>query len=273
MSLRHIRNLCFMTLATFLGPAAFLAQGALTPAGALPHFTTGGGWRTVWILVNSSNNPNAAVQLNFIGSDGPAGTPGTPLTIPLADGISGQALPASSTYSVTIRPFGLVALESTSSDPTATEGWVQVSTDSSTTTVLERFDYTSLPSNGIVNLQRGGTFPQFSATATGYMLPFVEAQGDFTAIAIANVTNTTLNVAVTIRNYLGTTKGTHTLTLAPQEHASFLLSTKYPETAGVAGTIEFYAGGTNQIAVMGLSFNGINDAFTSELSIPTTGVQ
>jgi hypothetical protein len=105
------------------------------------------------------------------------------------------------------------------------------------------------------------------------MLPFVEAEGDYTAIAIANVTSSTINVAVTTRNYLGTTKGIHTLTLAPQEHTSFLLSKQYPETAGAAGTVEFYAGGVNQIAVMGLSFNGTNDAFTSELSIPTTGVQ
>jgi hypothetical protein len=265
--MRQIRNLILFALAVILGPAAFPAQGAVTPAGALPHFATGGGWRTVWILVNSSSNPNAAVQLNFIGDNG------SPLSIPLMDGITQQALSPASTYSVTIRPFGLIALESTSSDPAETTGWVQVSTDSSTTTVLERFDYTSLPSNGIVNLQRGGTFPQFSATATGYMLPFLEAGGDFTAIAIANVTNSTINVTVTIRNFLGTTKGTHTLTLAPQQHTAFLLSQEYPETAGAAGTIEFYAGGINQIAVMGLSFNGINDAFTSELSIPTTGVQ
>jgi hypothetical protein len=271
--MRQIRNLFLMAVAVLLGPAAFLAQGAVTPAGALPHFATGGGWRTVWILVNSSSNPNAAVQLNFIGSDGPAGTPGTPLTIPLADGITGQALTPASTYSVSIRPFGLVALESTSSDPAETTGWVQVSTDSATTQVLERFDYTSPPANGIVNLQRGGTYPQISATATGYMLPFNEAEGDFTAIAIANVTNSAINVNVTTRNFLGTTKATHTLTLAPQEHRQFLLKSEYAETAGVLGTVEFYAGGVNQIAVMGLSFNGINDAFTSELSIPTTGVQ
>jgi hypothetical protein len=220
--------------------------------------------------VNSSSNPNAAVQLNFIVD---SGSPRS--VLPLADGITGQELTPASTYSVSIRPFGLVALESTSTDSTATTGWVQVSTDSSTTTVLERFDYTSLPDpkSGIVNLQRGGTFPQFSATATGYMLPFNEAEGDFTAIAIANVTSSTINVTVTTRNFLGTTKGTHTLTLAPQEHQQFLLASKYTETAGVLGTVEFYAGGINQIAVMGLSFNGINDAFTSELSIPTTGVQ
>jgi hypothetical protein len=265
--MRQIRNLFLTTLAVLLGPAVYSAQGAVTPAGALPHFATGGGWRTVWILVNSSSNPNAAVQLNFIGDDG------SPLTIPLADGITGDALPPASTYSVAIRPFGLIALESTSTDSAATTGWVQVSTDSSTTTVLERFDYTSLPSNGIVNLQRGGTYPQISATATGYMLPFNEAEGDFTAIAIANVTNSTINVTVTTRNYLGTTKGTHTLTLTPQQHTQFLLKNEYAETAGVLGTVEFYTGGINQIAVMGLSFNGINDAFTSELSIPTTAAQ
>lgn len=265
--MRQIRNLLLMALAVILGPAAFLSQGAVTPVGALPHFVTGGGWKTTWILVNSSSNPNAAVQLNFIGNDG------SPLAIPLLDAVTGQALTSASTYSVTIRPLGIVAVESTSTDPTSIEGWVQVSTDSSTTTVLETFDYTSLPSNGIVNLQRGGAIPQNNATATGYMLPFNEFGKDFIAIAIANVTNSTINVTVTTRNFLGTTKATHQLQLNPQQHESFVLDQKYPETVGVLGSIEFYTGSPNQIAVMGLSFNGTNDAFTSELSIPTTGVQ
>jgi len=72
--MRQIRNLLLMALAVILGPAAFLSQGAVTPAGALPHFATGGGWKTVWILVNSSSNPNAAVQLNFIGDNGKSST-------------------------------------------------------------------------------------------------------------------------------------------------------------------------------------------------------
>lgn len=266
--MRQIRNLLLMALAVLLGPAAFLAQGAVTPAGALPHFVTGGGWRTVWFFVNSSNNANAAVQLNFIVD---AGSPRT--VPPLANAITGVALTAASTYSATIPPFGLVAIESTSTDSKATAGWVQVSTDSSTTQVLESLDYTSLPANGIINLQRGGTLPQYNATATGYMLPFNEAEGNFTAIAIANVTNSAISVTITTRNYLGATKGTHTLPLGPQEHTQFLLGSTYTETAGVLGTVEFYTGSPNQIAVMGLSFNGTNDAFTSELAIPTTGVQ
>ena len=271
--MRQIRNLLLMALAVLLGPAAFLAQGALTPAGALPHFATGGGWKTVWFLINSSSNPNAAVQLNFIVDPGGPQSGGPRSIPPLANAITGEVLPAELTYSTTIAPFGLVAIESTSTDSTATTGWVQVSTDSSTTQVLESFDYTSLPTNGIVNLQRGGALPQYSATATGYMLPFDEAEGDFTAIAIANVTDSTINVAVTTRNYLGATKATHTLTLTPQQHTSFVLSKKYTETEGVLGTVEFYTGSPNQIAVMGLSFNGINDAFTSELAIPTTAAQ
>jgi hypothetical protein len=266
--MQQIRNLFLLALAVLPGPAVLLAQGTLTPAGALPHFATGGGWKTVWFFVNSSNNPNAAVQLNFIVD------PNNPRSIPpLANAITGEALPAELTYSTTIAPFGLVAIESTSTDSTATTGWVQVSTDSSTTQVLESFDYTSLPTNGIVNLQRGGALPQYNATATGYMLPFDEVGKDYTAIAIANVTDSTINVAITTRNYLGATKATHTLSLTPQQHTAFLLASSYPETEGVLGTIEFYTGTPNQIAVMGLSFNGTNDAFTSELAIPTTGVQ
>ena len=265
--MQPIRSFLLMTLAVLLGPAVLLVQGAVTPAGALPHFVTGGGWKTTWIFVNSSSNSSAAVELNFIGENG------LPLAIPLTDVITGNALTPASTYSTTLRPFGLVAIESTSTDKDGTSGRVQVSTDSSTTTVLESFDYTSLPTNGVINLQRGGAIPQYNATATGYMLPFNEVGKDFVAIAIANVTNSTISVNVTTRNFLGSTKATHTLTLTPQQHMQFLLHQEYPETEGVVGTIEFYAGSPNQIALMGLSFNGTNSAFTSLLAIPTTGVQ
>jgi hypothetical protein len=265
--MRQTQSLFWFALAVILGPAAFPAQGALTSAGALPHFASGGGWKTTWILVNSTSNSNAAVQLNFIGDNG------SPLTIPLTDALTGLAMTPASTYSVSLRSFGLLAVETTSTDASATTGWVQVSTDSSTTTVLETFDYTSLPLSGIVNLQRGGAIPQLNATATGYMLAFNEVGKDYVAIAIANLTNNTISVNVTTRNFLGTTKATHTLTLTAQQHRAFLVSQEYPETEGVLGTIEFYAGSPNQIAVMGLSFNGTNYAFTSNMSIPTTAVQ
>ena len=263
--MQQIRDFSLSVALALLIPAGLLAQGAVRSAGTLPHFVYGGGWKTTWFAVNTTSNANAAVQLNFIGDDG------TPLVIPLTDPFTGATLTPASTVSSTVPPYGLLAVTSESTSPAGTTGWVQVSTDSATTTVAEIFEYTSLPDsahNGVINVQEGGS-PVVNVLAPAYLMPFVQAAGSSMAVAIANITTNTITVTVTIRNYLGRTKGTHSITLTPQEHTAFLLGAEFPETAGVAGSIEFSNPTAGQFSVMGLSYNSTH-AFTSVLSTPVS---
>lgn len=258
-----IRGLSLAAASALLLSGGLLAQGTLRSAGSLPHFVYGGGWRTTWFVVNTTSNPNAAVRLNFIGDDG------NPLVIPLTNPLTGEVLTPASSASTTVPPYGMLAVRSDSANPVGTSGWVQVSTDSATTTVAESFQYTSLPDaahNGVINVQEGGA-PVVSVLTPGYLMPFVEAQGESMAVAIANITTSPISVTVTIRNYLGTVKGTHNITLTAQQHTAFLLGAEYPETIGVAGTIEFSTPAAGQFSVMGLSYNSTH-AFTSVLSTP-----
>jgi hypothetical protein len=133
---------------------------------------------------------------------------------------------------------------------------------------MESFQYTSLPSNGIINVQRGGTLA-VAPNAIGYTIPFIEAQTEFSSVAIANTTTSPVSVAMTVRNYVGTTLGTYTISLPPRQQTAFLLS-QYPVTSGKAGTIAFETPSAGQIAVLGLDFNKVNDAFTSVLALPLT---
>lgn len=267
--MRLIRGFSFMAASALLLPAGLLAQGTLTGAGSLPHFAVGGGWRTEWVMVNPTDTPNVPVQLNFIGETG------VPALLPLNNPLLGTTLPSATSYSAVIPANGLIAITSDSTSSTATSGWVQVSTDRSTTTVLESFQYTSLPTNGVINLQQGGTTTQ-DALATGYVLPFNEAGNNFTAVAIANRSTNPIQPTVTIRNFLGEVKGTpYTLLLGALEHKSFLVSTQYKIAAGTVGTITFDAGAPGLITVLGLSFDKTNAAFTSikaiDLHTPVTG--
>lgn len=262
--MRLIRGFSLLAAAVLLLPAGLLAAGAVTSAGSLPHFAFGGGWKTTWFVYNTTSNPNAAVQLNFISDTG------TPLVIPLINPLTGTALTPASSVSTAVPAYGLLAVSADSTASEATSGWVQVSTDSSTTTVAESFQYTSLPDaahNGVVNVQNGGA-PVVSVLTAGYIMPFVEAQGDSMAVAIANLTTNTISVSVTVRNYVGITKGTHIIPLAPLQHTAFQLS-DYPETEGIVGTIEFSTPTAGQFSVMGLSYNSTH-AFTSVLSTPVS---
>lgn len=261
--MRLIRVLSLVAASALLLPIGLFAAGAVTSAGTLPHFAFGGGWKTTWFVVNTTSNPNAAVQVDFIGDDG------TPLVIPLTNPLTGEILQPASSASSSVRPYGVLAITADSTSPIGTSGWVKVSTDSSTTTVAEIFQYTSLPDDahgGIINVQEGGV-PVVSDLTAGYVVPFLQAQGDSMAVAIANITTNTISVSVTIRNYLGSVKGIHTITLTPQQHRAFLLGSEYPETVGVAGTLEFSTATAGQFSVMGLSYNSTH-AFTSVLSTP-----
>jgi hypothetical protein len=254
------RNLSFLAASALLLPAGLLAQATLTSAGSLPHFATGGGWRTDWFIVNPVDNANAAFQLNFIGDNG------MPATIPLTNAVTGAVLPSASTYSATVPPHSIVVIRSDSTASSATSGWVQVSTDSSTTTVLETFQYTSLPANGITNVQQGGTTTQPAAWNT-YLLTFNELTPNFAAIAIANLATNSISPLVTVRDFSGKTLGTFNLPLGPLEHKAFVLDQEFPLAKGVFGSVTFETGQPGLISVLGLNFNGTNDAFSSVLAI------
>jgi hypothetical protein len=250
--------------AAVLIPAGLHAQ--LTSAGALPHFATGGGWRTTWVIVNPLNNASGAVQLNFIGDNG------TPAVIPLVNAFASQVLTPASSFSAPVPPHSMVVIYSDAGGPSATQGWTQVSTDSATTTVVEIFRYTSLPNPKLCNsssVQQGEASPQ-NASVTTYVIPFSEMATSFTAIAIANLATNSITPTVRVRDYSGNTLASDdSFTLGALAHTSFLVAQKYPAAAGTAGVIEFQTGQPGLITVLGLGFDSNYDAF---FSVPPIGV-
>jgi hypothetical protein len=252
-----------LTLAALcLVPSGLPAQGSLTSAGALPHFATGGGWRTTWVIVNSIGSTSGSVRLNFIGDDG------NPVAIPLTNSFAGQVLTPASSFSAPVPAHSMVVVYSEASSPISTGGWTQVSTDSSTTSVFEIFRYRSLPTaGGSVNVQQGVSTTQ-NASVVRYVVPFSEIDTAYTAIAIANLSASQITPSIRIRDNAGNTLATDTLPLAALGHTAFLVS-KYPITAGIAGVLEVQTEAPGQITVVGLAFDSSNDSF---FSLPGIGV-
>jgi hypothetical protein len=244
-----------------LAPAALEAQGTLTSAGALPHFASGQGWRTTWVLINSTSNPNSAVQLNFLDDNG------NPAVIPLIVSFTSQVLAPASSYSTSVPPHGMVVVYSQNSGPISQTGWTQVSTDSSTTSVFEVFAYEQTQPNGKVTVQEGATATQ-NANVVRYVLPFNQSSTNFSAVAIANLSNNPITPSITIRDAAGNKLDEESLPLPAYGHTAFLLS-NYPASANTAGVIELETDAPGLIAVLGLGFDNTNNAF---FSIPPIGV-
>src|SRR5262249_17293289 len=98
--------------------------------------------------------------------------------------------------------------------------------------------------------------------ATDYYLPF-DHTNSATGLALVNpLSFTTINVIVIFRAEQGSQFHLASFTLAPMSHTSFDLATRYPQSAGKRGTVEFLTSGL-AMSILGLRFGGA--AFTSLL--------
>ena len=70
---------------------------------------------------------------------------------------------------------------------------------------------------------------------------FDNRNGFATGIALSNPGTASIRLNIILRNSLGNTLGTRSLTLSPKGHAAFFLSPAWPETANLLGRIEIEA--------------------------------
>lgn len=107
------------------------------------------------------------------------------------------------------------------------------------------------------NLSSGqqAAVPLETRKAPSYLLAFDNTGALATGLAIANVASAAANVNVILRDDTGLQIGNETEPLDAFGHDSFMLS-KWSETAGKRGTVEFDTPPGGQITVLGLRVNG-----------------
>lgn len=214
---------------TIAGVGFAVSQNAgLQPSsGVMPHLTAEGGWRTTFTLVNKDSFA-AGTQLGLLNDSG------EPLVLPLTFPQQ-PSLPPVTEPSVeqTIPGNGSLIVEA--SGP-ANVPYVQGSAQMTSVGAVDGFAIFHFDPSG----QEAVVPLQPSAGADG-VLAFDNTNGVLTGIA-AEMTSILggSTVSVILRDDTGAQIGTgmESITLSQDAHTSFVLSTQFPVTANIRGTVE-----------------------------------
>jgi Phosphate-induced protein 1 conserved region len=211
--------------------------------GSMAHLVSGGGWRTVFYVSNTTGR-TSTITLSFFDDAG------NPLPLPLTFLQTG-ATSTTATVIKTLANGASLVIQAQGLDAQVALGSAQLTSDfGANAFALFRYD----PSG------QEATVP-FETRSTGdYVLAFDNVAPLATGVALANLSSQAANVGMTLRDDAGNTLQTATISVPANGHSAFVLGGVYPLAAGKRGTVEFISGGT-QISVLGIRANG--NAFTS----------
>ncbi len=207
-----------------------------TTGGSVAHLASGGGWETTFVLVNTGTTA-AQARLNFFNDSG------RPLPLPLSS-------PQASGPLSTVAPFVVQSVAAGASlwlQSAGTGALQEGSAQLTTTGNISGFVIFRYNPNG-----QEAVVPIESRNASSYLLAFDNTNGTATGVAVSAVSVQDATVSVMIRDDTGTPVVTGPITLAPNGHYSQGLTTLFPQTAGIRGTVEFDAPSVAQISVVGI---------------------
>jgi hypothetical protein len=250
-------------------PAYFgLAPYPLTPAapklvGSMGHLAAEENWTTTFTLVNKGGAA-AGATLNFFG-DASDPTGSGPLALQLTFPQQSTAnLFLSSSYSQTIAAnASLIVATAGPQTPPVLVGSAQLAAAGA----VDGFAIFHL----IPGAQEA-VVPMETRAASSYILAFDNTGGVVLGIAVDNSSPLTGNVGVVIRDATGAQIGTGSLSIAGNGHTSFVLSTEYPVTANIHGTIEFDTPAGGQISVLGIRTTPLGTSTTLTTIPPLANV-
>jgi len=193
------------------------------PYDTIAHVVDGGTWSTEIVLANL-DSVESKYKLVFRGDDGR----------PLVFDVNGR--PAASTYTGTIPANGTVTLSTPGTSSTLRSG----------SAVLDTLGTDEVGIMAIFRQRITGR-PDFEATVIGgngvefnSLLPFDNVAGYVTGVAILNPSEfSSLAITMQIRDEAGVLLRTVPLNLAAGTKQVFVVSERYPETAGKRGTLQF----------------------------------
>lgn len=209
-----------------------------------PHFATGAGWETILVLVNLSSSKVTFSQ-NFYD---PSGKPMTVSFKSVPDGVLTTTSAAQGTLNAG-GSFNILLFDQGGGLKT---GWSSISYDSTTARI----------GGYAIFRQRIQGSPDFEALVPlsayddyVFVMPFDNLEGFVTSMAILNPgSNNTSNIRATIRDPLGVTVATETISLGPGTQQAFIIPDLFPVTKNRVGTILF-EGSTDRLAGLGFRFN------------------
>ncbi len=216
---------------------------SFTSAQRIAQIVDGGGWKTEFIITNTSQVP-ASYTFQFWGQNGSA------LALPILNGTAG-------TLTGTVAPGASVFAQTPGTSSTLQIGWGEVASSGPIrVTAFYQYQVTGAGSTR-------DSLGTDDATLSGnsIVMPYDDTQNNVTSIAIAN-TNATQPLQVTMLFETdGGVQSSVPLTLQPHSQQAVVLSSLNSAIAGTRGSVRFTAA-TPDIAVTGLEFTP-NGQFTS----------
>jgi hypothetical protein len=228
--------------------------------GSMAHLAAQENWTTTFTLVNKGTS-TAQTLLSFFGDlADPSGS--GPLTLPLTfpqqgsqmlNSVLNQNISANASLIVTT-PQALTSPVLVGSAQLASMGAVDG---------FAIFHQILTTQEAVV--------PMETRNATSYLLAYDNTGGVALGVAVENVSAQAGTIGVVIRDDTGTQISTGSIPMSANGHTSFVLSTQYPITANIRGTIEFDTPLGGRISVLGLRFTPPNNSLTTIPALANVG--
>jgi hypothetical protein len=212
--------------------------GAAAAGGTMAHIASANGWKTTFVLVNTGTSA-APAHLQFYDDYG------SPLVLPLSFPQSSAGVSVfDSKIDRTLNAGATLLVESEGplEDPVET-GSAQLTTTGN----ISGFGIFRFDPNG-----QEALLPLENRNASSYILAFDNTAGITTGVAVSTSSTQPVSVPVIIRDDSGAQIGSSAIPLAANGHGAFVLTSQFPETEGIRGTLEFAAPAGAQIGVLGI---------------------
>ncbi len=226
--------------------------------GSMPHIAAEENWTSAFTLVNKGTG-SAQVRLSLFGD--PTGTLTLPLTFPQQPAAQGPLLAASFDRALSADASLIVDTAEQPNSP------VQVG--SAQLAAAGEVDGFAI-FHQIATAQEA-VVPMETRNAASYLLAFDNTNGVTLGVAVENVSPQAANVGVVLRDDRGAIIGTGTLALGGSGHMSFVLSTQFPFTTDIRGTVEFDTPSGGWISVLGIRFTPPSNALTTIPALANVG--
>jgi hypothetical protein len=231
------------------GPPIIGAVVTNTPTSAqrtqvIPQVADGSTWSTTIVLTNTTT-ANLTGSLNFRTSSTGTGGATTAWNLAFLENVS--------TSSFTIPAGATIFMQTPGTAPDVSVGYAALTADAG----VEGY---AIFTSRAAGKSQDGTAPAVTASSR-LLVPFDNASGLVTALAIANPNDSAASISVNLRTSDGATSSGAGINLPSRGHIAVVMRTLFPETAGKRGLAEFYVS-SGTIAFIALRFSD-SGAFAS----------
>jgi hypothetical protein len=202
----------------------------------IPHVVDGGGWQSTIVLTNTAATAASATLIFHTDTTAGGTQPWTP-----------PFLEVSSTAGLGLSGGSTLFLHTRGTAAALAQGWAELNADAG---IIAYVVFT----NRVPGRQdQDGTAPAAAAT-NRILVPYDDASGFATAIAVVNATATAQTISVGFRTTTGGVAQGALPSVPPQGHMAFVLAQQFPVIAGHSGLAEFYSP-TGNFSMIALRFN------------------